>query len=154
MTRTLAAAALSLATLAPAQAEMPAWLSRLAPTPPTKAETLAPSVRGMFCNSPCAGVTFAPDRHMGELATLVIYRQQCFQGPPRYVGDTGQIPQFLAYRFEPVWQEWNNAPMEAKKAALTHEIAAINARGLAWFCNIMTDHINKDDYRDLERPRH
>jgi hypothetical protein len=75
-------------------------------------ETPLPSIRGMFCNSPCSGIA-APDRHMGELATLVIFRQQCFKGPPRYVGDVeGQPPQVLDYRFEPVWQEWNSASME------------------------------------------
>src|SRR5262249_17808598 len=91
-------------------------------------ETPLPSIRGMFCFSTCSGIA-SPDRLMGELATLVIFRQQCFKGPPRYVGDVeDKPPQVLDYRFGPVWQEWNSAPMDAKNEALKHEFAAINAR--------------------------
>jgi hypothetical protein len=114
-----------------------------------------PSIRGMYCNSPCSG-TPAPDRHLGELAVLVIFRKQCFQGEePTMTG----VTRLLDYRFHPVWEEWNAAPMEVKREALKHEFAALDARrqkygeqigGWPWFCNTISERINKGDYRDLE----
>jgi len=110
-----------------------------------------PSIRGMYCNSPCTG-TPAPDRHMGELAALVIFRKQCAQSQGAPLG----LDNLLAWRFRRAWSEWNAAPTEIKRVALTHEFAALDARrqkygeqfgGLSWFCNVIGEHINKGDYR-------
>lgn len=120
-------------------------------------ETPLPTIRGMYCNTPCIG-SFAPDRHLGELAALVIFRKQCFSGSPEEQVEQ-QGAALVDYRFSIAWDEWNSTPADMKKTALTHELAAIDARrqkygnqygGLKWFCNIMSNHINKGDYRSLE----
>src|SRR5262245_41201779 len=115
-----------------------------------------PSIRGMYCNNPCSGVP-APDRHMGELAVLAIFRKQCIQEEEQ--GGPLGVARLMDYRFRLVWQEWNAARIEAKQEALKHELAAIDARrhkygerygGWTWFCNVVSERINKGDYRDLE----
>ena len=121
-------------------------------TPSFSAKSIPlPSIRSMYCSSPCVDVSYAPDRHLGELATLVIFRQQCFDGDP---------PQVLDYRFGPTWREWNNTPTDAKNVALAHELTAIDDRrarygerfgGWSCFCNAMSDRIDNGVYRDLER---
>jgi hypothetical protein len=111
-----------------------------------------PSIRGMYCNSPCTG-TSAPDRHMGELAALVIFRKQCAQSEGAPIG----LDDLLAWRFHHAWSEWNAAPEEIKRIALRHEFAALDARrqkysqGQAWFCKIIGEHIDKGDYQDIEK---
>jgi hypothetical protein len=113
-----------------------------------------PSIRGMYCSSPCSG-SFAPDRHMGELAALVIFRKQCTQGEGAPIG----VDNLLAWRFRSIWSEWNAAPVETKQVALKYELAALDARRQkygeqfgrwSWFCNAISDRINRGDYQDIE----
>jgi len=78
------------------------------PEPAPPADPI-PSIRGMYCNTPCTGVS-ASDHHLGELAVLVIYRKQCFNEPQAA----------LDYQFSVAWDEWNQTPIDAKRAALAH----------------------------------
>jgi hypothetical protein len=127
--KTLAIVALSIAMLAPAKSEEPMPV---------------PSIPGMFCSSPCENISYAPDRRLGEIATLLVYRAQCLR------------PMVSDAQIFVVQQEWNAAPQEARNEALKHEAAAVDARikkygqGMdEWFCPTMTRHFVRGDYQQL-----
>jgi hypothetical protein len=122
--------------------------------------TPLPSIRGMYCapspNCPSAGrelteaeVKQVRDRrHLGELATLVLYDQNC---KPNLLPKSAMIP---------ILQEWNAAAADSRNRAIKHEMAAMDRTdirkkygeefgGWSWFCPMMSRGISKGDYADL-----